>query len=65
VAAGIQTGTGCLVQRNTVRNNTGYGLNLPADAAYRENVITGNTAGTVNGGFSMGDNFCDTDATCP
>ena len=45
---GITAGFDCLVQRNTVRANTGYGLDLSNDAAYRENVIISNTAGTVD-----------------
>lgn len=52
-------------QRNTVRNNHGYDLFLRSTAAYRENVITNNDSGTVTGGFNMGANFCDTNATCP
>lgn len=62
---GISTFGGSTVQNNAVRNNTGFGLNLSADAMYRGNVIDDNTAGTVNGGFNMGDNFCNTDDTCP
>ncbi len=62
---GIVALSGCLVQRNTVRSNEGYGLSLSGDAAYRENVITGNTTGTVNFGYNMGSNFCNTNDTCP
>ncbi len=62
---GIGALDGCLVQRNTVRSNQGYGLFLALDAAYRENVITGNTSGTVAFGFNMGSNFCETNDTCP
>ena len=61
---GIVALSGCLVQGNTVRSNKGYGLFLSSDAAYRENVITDNTIGTVFFGFNMGSNFCDTDI-CP
>ncbi|MGV6851074.1 MAG: right-handed parallel beta-helix repeat-containing protein [bacterium] len=62
---GIQTSNGCTIQKNTVRFNTGYGLNLSSTSAYRENVITNNTAGTVNSGYNMGNNFCNTNSTCP
>jgi hypothetical protein len=62
---GIGALSGCLVQRNTLRSNTGYGLNLGLDAAYRENVITDNTIGTVSLGYNLGNNFCNTNDTCP
>ncbi len=61
---GIEAGSGSTVQRNTVRVNVGFGLNLSSDSAYRENVITGN-GGTVNSGYNMGSNFCNTNSTCP
>jgi len=62
---GIVALSGCLVQRNTVRSNQGYGLNLGLDAAYRENVITDNKIGTVSFGYNLGNNFCNTNDTCP
>jgi len=58
-------GGGSTFQRNTVRNNVRFGLELGDFDAYRENVITNNSLGTVNNGFNMGDNFCNSDATCP
>ncbi len=66
---GIEAGLGSTVQSNTVRSNGGYGLNLDTRAAYRENVITGNTTGTVDFGVNRGDNYCDgpgvVSAFCP
>ena len=62
---GIFTGFGSSVQRNTLRSNGGFGLRLFFDAAYRDNVITGNTMGTVYGGVNMGSNSCDGTTTCP
>lgn len=56
---------GSIVQGNTVRFNSGYGLNLSAESAYSENIITANTAGTVLGGISVDVNFCDTSSFCP
>ena len=38
---------GCLIERNAVRGNTGFGLNLKSDTGYRANVISGNTAGST------------------
>ena len=65
---GIVAVSGSSVQRNTVRSNGGYGLNLGSDAAYRENVITGTvtaTTGTVLGGVDAGGNVCNGSLTCP
>jgi len=57
------------VQGNTVRNNGGYGLNLGSQSAYRENVITANSTGAVDGGVNLGDNYCAgtgvVSPTCP
>ncbi len=58
-------GGGSTFQRNTVRNNVRFGLEMGDFDAYRENVITNNSFGTVGGGFNMGDNFCNTNDTCP
>ena len=65
VGSGIFGHNSCLIQQNTVSGNASYGLALSPEAAYRENVITDNTAGTVNGGFNMGNNFCNTNSVCP
>lgn len=63
---GIQSLTGTFVTGNTTRGNTGFGLNLGNPSGYRENAISGNTAGTVTGtGVDMGDNACNGLATCP
>ena len=52
------------MQRNTVQSNDGFGLRLGNSAAYRENTINANLAGTVSGGVNMGSNACN-GATCP
>ena len=65
---GIVADSGSAVYQNTTRGNTGFGLNLLADdVVFRENVITGNTAGTVTGGTQRGgENYCDgTPPGCP
>ena len=69
---GIQCGGGCIVRGNTVRANAGYGLNLDADSAYSDNVVTANATGTVTGagiGDSRGGNYCSgtgtASALCP
>jgi parallel beta-helix repeat protein len=66
-ADGIQVHNGSTVSGNTVRGNTGYGLNFTgSDAAYSENVISNNTAGTINGSaVQLGQNACDGNTTCP
>ena len=63
--AGIFANAGSLVEGNNIRNNTGVGLDLASDAAYRENVINNNTGGNVTGGVNMGSNSCNGTATCP
>ncbi len=47
--------------------NTGFGLNLGTQSGYRENVISGNTAGTVTGTglVNLCNNACNGTATCP
>jgi len=69
---GITADNGSSVSGNTVRGNGGYGLNLTSVSsvsAYRENVITANTTGTVLAGANRGDNYCDGPGTisslCP
>jgi parallel beta-helix repeat protein len=67
---GIAANRGSTVQRNTVWRNGGFGLNLLLNAtgftsAFRENVITNNMTGTVNGGVNMGNNSCDGKPSCP
>lgn len=46
---GIECDSGCLIRENNVRSNTGYGLNLGTNSAYRENIISNNTTGWVTG----------------
>jgi hypothetical protein len=66
--SGICTGLGSNVFGNTVRGNTAFGLNLTPDTGYSQNVITGNTLGTVFNGMPTGLNLCrqgGTITTCP
>ena len=64
-ADGVDAGFGCTVQGNTAQRNLGYGLRLSFSAAYRENVVTENTVGTVTGGMNMGANSCNGSVSCP
>jgi len=55
---------------NTLRDNAQFGLRLSGSSAYRENLITSNTAGTVStpapgSFFNLGDNACTNDANLP
>ena len=50
---------------NTVSGNGGFGLSLHSTAGYRDNVITDNATGTVEGGVNAGGNVCDGSLTCP
>jgi hypothetical protein len=56
---------GGYVYGNVVRKNGASGLRLVDNTAYRGNVITNNTGGTVVGGFNLLNNFCDTNDVCP
>ena len=62
---GIDTTVGCNVTGNTVRTNEGRGLNLSTATGYSNNVIQGNTTGTVLNGVSTGQNLCNGLTTCP
>ncbi len=63
---GIEAGAGALVQRNAATQNVGFGVRLVAsDAVYRNNVITGNTGGTVTGGVNLFSNSCNGTPNCP
>ncbi len=54
-----------LVVGNTMTDNAQYGLESDG-ATYRENVINGNAAGTVNGvAIDLGANSCNGTVTCP
>jgi hypothetical protein len=47
---------------NDVRDNSGFGLNFASaspPSGYGNNVLSGNSSGTVKGGVSMGHNVCD------
>jgi len=50
-----------------VRGNTGYGLKFfGSNNGYSENVISSNTAGTVDGSaVQFGQNACNGNTTCP
>jgi len=50
-----------------VRANTLYGISFAGTVgAYRDNVISGNTAGTVLGtAVQLGKNACNGTTTCP
>ncbi len=68
-AAGIALLASGSVQRNTSFNNA-LGLYLFPEsggnpAAYRGNVVNGNTAASVTNGVNMGENSCNGNATCP
>jgi putative cofactor-binding repeat protein len=60
IVHGLTCGEGCNVSANVARGNGGWGLFLRFDAAYRENVITGNTLGAAGTlvGVNTGDHFC-------
>jgi len=66
-AHGIAVGNGSTVLGNTVRANTLYGISFAGTVgAYRDNVISGNTAGTVLGtAVQLGKNACNGTTTCP
>lgn len=54
------------VRNNIVHSNTGFGIRFVATInPYSQNTIINNTGGTVNQGFDMGDNFCETNKVCP
>lgn len=68
--AGIAALSTASVQRNVVHGNTGVGIYMFPDAggfvgAYRENVVSSNTAGTVSSGINLGNNSCNGTTTCP
>jgi parallel beta-helix repeat protein len=56
----IVFGRGGTVTGNTVHENHGFGLNLfGPTVGYGHNVMSGNSAGAVQGGTSLGQNLCD------
>jgi hypothetical protein len=65
--AGIVTLAGSTVWGNTVRVNTGFGLELGSLSGDRENVISSNGAGTVRGTglVDLGNDACNGTAVCP
>ncbi len=65
--AGIQcTGASCFFADCIASGNSSPGLVfLDTSSGYQNNVITGNTGGTVSSGTNMGANVCNSTATCP
>lgn len=66
-ANGIQCTDACLVIGNSARSNGAFGLSGSGGAtapAYRENLFSGNTGGSVLGGINQGNNTCD-GVVCP
>ena len=57
---GIYARGGANISGNTVTGNDGYGSTsaYPPTSAFRENLITSNTKGTVTGGVNLGANYC-------
>ncbi len=57
------------VHENASTNNDGIGISLPATgsnrAAYRGNVVNGNSVGSVGGGINIGGNSCNGTGGCP
>lgn len=53
-----------LVSENKANNNTGVGFLLSAGSGYEGNIATGNSAGTITGGVSLGTNLCN-GTLCP
>lgn len=63
---GIDTGAANLVTGNAASGNTGFGLNLRfTSTGYSNNVMSGNTGGTVSSGTPTGQNLCNASTTCP
>ncbi len=62
---GIAAINGSNVSGNTVWRNGEFGLSLSTGVGYRENVLSGNTSGTVDAGVNTGGNLCDGSLTCP
>ena len=48
-----------LINGNAVRANAGFGLKLNVRDGYVNNVVTGNTLGSVDGGTNLASNICD------
>ena len=62
---GIDVNQGSLVHGNTAHSNDGFGLRVATLGGYRENVMSGNTAGSVSGaGLNLGANACN-GVICP
>jgi len=48
-----------LAVNNVLEGNIGFGLNMLGGNGYMGNVMNANSAGTVNGGKSLGQNLCN------
>lgn len=57
--------TAVVVEANAARNHANRGLWLGSGAGYRENVLTTNGGGDVDGGLSLGANACTGPTSCP
>ncbi|MFK7894592.1 MAG: right-handed parallel beta-helix repeat-containing protein [Myxococcota bacterium] len=62
---GISAGTASNVFGNTVYINSGYGLNLSSNTAYRDNMISSNFQGSVMNGINLLGNACGGNTSCP
>jgi len=62
---GIDVGDGSIVTGNTSNNNEGVGIRMQMNCGLRDNVMGGNTGGTVQGGFATGTNICNGSTVCP
>lgn len=57
--AGFSVTGASLVSENKATNNTGVGFSLSPGSGYQGNIASGNSAGTITGGVSLGTNLCD------
>ena len=55
-----------MIGNTTIGNgNRGIHFGTSSGGGYAQNIIAGNTIGTVSGGVEMGTNLCDGNTTCP
>jgi hypothetical protein len=62
---GISVNGASRVFGNTSINNVRRGLRMQSNVAYGQNVTAGNGEGNIDSGLEMGENFCETNLTCP
>jgi hypothetical protein len=67
ILSGFWVSTGATLIGNAARNNGEYGIVTSAAVGYGQNVLTGNTLGTISEATAVeiGTNLCDTNTTCP